>query len=401
MLPPVPAATQVYGSPNACNLCHIDEESGWAEEWVERWYGRSYQDDYMFRAGLVDAARKRDWSRLEEILGYIQDPQRDEVFSNSLIRLLENCEDRRKWPVLLEATRDPSPLIRSSAVSALTGYITEEGRQALIAAAADEARLVRIRAAAALSSYSLGALPEGERVVVEKATAEYEDYLRCGPDQWSSHYNMGNYYVNLGRLQDALKEFNIASRLQPQSIPPLVNASMIHARLGQPRSAENKLRRAYDVDPSNAIVNYNLGLLLAEQGRPGEARKMLEAALREDPQLYAAAYNLAILVAESDLEKAISWCRRAAEGRPEDPKYSYTLAFYLFQSGQLNESRRVLEELLQREEDYLDAYTLLGMIHEKESKMKEAAAVYRRALKVEGLPPAMRFQLENRLAKLQ
>ena len=30
MRPPAPAATREFGSPNACNLCHADQDARWA-----------------------------------------------------------------------------------------------------------------------------------------------------------------------------------------------------------------------------------------------------------------------------------------------------------------------------------------------------------------------------------
>jgi len=37
MRPPTPAATLAWRSPNACNLCHIDQKSGWADKHVRAW----------------------------------------------------------------------------------------------------------------------------------------------------------------------------------------------------------------------------------------------------------------------------------------------------------------------------------------------------------------------------
>ena len=37
MLPPTPAATMAYQSPNACNLCHTDKDAAWADKYVRQW----------------------------------------------------------------------------------------------------------------------------------------------------------------------------------------------------------------------------------------------------------------------------------------------------------------------------------------------------------------------------
>ena len=88
MLPPTPAATRKFKSPNACNLCHQDKDAAWADKQVRQWHKKDYQAPVLHRAGLIDAARRRDWTRLPEMLTYITDKNHDPVFATSLIRLL-------------------------------------------------------------------------------------------------------------------------------------------------------------------------------------------------------------------------------------------------------------------------------------------------------------------------
>ena len=78
MLPPTPSATIAYKSPNACNLCHTDKDAAWADKYVREWRTRDYQAPVLKRAALIDAARKRDWKQLPEMLDYIteQGPRR-------------------------------------------------------------------------------------------------------------------------------------------------------------------------------------------------------------------------------------------------------------------------------------------------------------------------------------
>jgi hypothetical protein len=41
-----------------------------------------------------------------------------------------------------------------------------------------------------------------------------------------------------------------------------------------------------------------------------------------------AAYNVCVITSKDRINKAVSWCRKAVELRPQDPKYVVTLAFY-------------------------------------------------------------------------
>ena len=59
----------------------------------------------------------------------------------------------------------------------------------------------------------------------------------------------------------------------------------------------------------------------------------LKKALKVDPQMAQAAYNLCIITSKDRINEAVSYCKKAAELRPQEPKYAYTLAFYLNQKG--------------------------------------------------------------------
>ena len=400
MLPPAPTMTILLKSPNACNLCHKDRDAQWADNWVRKWRNRDYQAPVLYRAGLIDAARKQDWSRLPEMLRYITAKNRDEIVAASLLRLLQGCRREDKWPAIIQALRDPSPLVRSAAASALSTCRTPQAQEALWEAAGDDFRLVRVNAAMALSRIpGLTLQAEGQKKL-EKATGEYLASLQSRPDLWSSHYNLGNYHLDRGELTLAMAAYETALKLEPRSIPALVNASMAQARMGNGEKAESFLRKALDADPGSAEANFNLGLRKGEQKNFSEAEKHLRAALKADPQMAEAAYNLGVLLGKDRLEEAIQYCRKAHELRPEDPKYGYTLAFYLNQKGDLVGATRVLQETLFRQPGYGDAYMLLGEIYTRQGQKEKAAGMYMQALRNKSLPESDRARIGAKLQEL-
>jgi predicted Zn-dependent protease len=123
---------------------------------------------------------------------------------------------------------------------------------------------------------------------------------------------------------------------------------------------------------------------------------MTLAALKEDPSLAVAAYNLSVIVSKDRLKEAIEWGQKAYQLRP-DPRYGYTLAFYLQQNGDADRSVKVLREVTGKAPAYGDAYLLMGDIYEKQGKKKEAEAIYREALGKEGLPRDARLRIDAKL----
>ncbi len=400
MLPPTPAATLAFESPNACNLCHHDKGVQWADEWVRKRQTRDYQASTLQRARLIEEARKKDWSRLDEMLQFIAGKERDEVTAASLIRLLTLCEDERKWPALLGALKDESPLIRASAAQGLAGNFGPEALKELLAATEDEYRVVRIRAAMALSGYPRTMLSEEDFQALERATAEFMASLKIHPDDWESHYNMGNYLLNRGHLSAALVAYDTAVRLDPRRILPYLNASIAAARLADMVRAEELLQKALEIEPNSPAVNFHMALLRADQGDMPQAEKHLRATLRADPQMAEAACNLCVLLAKDRLEEAVQWCRKAHELDPGDGKYAYTLAFFERKGGKTDEAIRILRDAIGREATNTEAILLLAEIYEEQSLKTEAKALVVGALSNIALSSRDRYRLFLKLQEL-
>ncbi len=400
LLPPVPASTITYKSPNACNNCHTDKDARWADENVRKWRNRDYQAPFIHRAGLVDAARKRDWSKLPDIGAYLKSGDRDEIYAVSLIRLLHPCSHQEKWPMILEAMNDTSPLVRSAAAEELSEYPSGKAYRALVKATGDEYRIVRIRAVDALAGFPKSEIGEADRRNVDRALQEYVNSLMIRSDHWSSYYNMGNYLLRAGYPEQALASYGVAAKRDPRTPVPLVNMSMAYARLADMQNAEKSLRKALKLDPRNAAAHLNLGLLLAEQKKIKEAEEHLRLAYKYDPQMAEASYNLGVLLEKERPSESLKMLRKAYEISP-NPKYGYTLAYYERHAGNAAEAARILQKVIASKPATVDPYLLLGEIYESDGKRMEAARVYKEAADNENLHRQDRslFERKSQLIK--
>jgi tetratricopeptide (TPR) repeat protein len=386
MRPPMPSASVAFKSPNACNLCHSDRDAVWADNQVRKWHTRDHQKPVLHVASLVDAARKHDWSRLTEMLDYVTSATHDEVFANSLVRLLRYCEDEKKLPAFLEVLKnDASPLVRASAADSLGDRLTSQTVEALLAATRDEYRLVRVRAAASLAAVPQEMIAQKDRTHFDSAVVELEAALNAHPDDALSHYNLGNFYSARREFDRAISSYENAVKLRPDLLIAYVNASVAYNSAGNNKKAEQSLRKALEIDPEDVAANLNLGMLLGELERPEEAKKAFLTALKADPKSAQAAYNLGVITARDNINEGIKWCRRAAELRPDEPRYLYTLAFYQHQNGDTDGAIETLQQMFRRKIASPDAYSLLGSIYEQRGEIEKAIEVYRHAAEDEKL----------------
>ncbi|SDK72300.1 Tetratricopeptide repeat-containing protein [Maridesulfovibrio ferrireducens] len=370
MLPPTPAATIAFGSPNACNGCHMDKDAVWADKKVREWRQRDYQAPVMYRSGLVDSARKGDWSRLGEINDYIMAQDHDPIFTTSLIRLLRGCNVSEKEKPLFTALNDASPLVRSAAAEALGPPSSPEAVQALVKATGDPYRLVRIRAAAALSGLPMNITKGQFKDNLDRATQEYMASLTARPDLWTSLYNLGNYHLHRREFVQASEAFDKAHGLAPRAVPPLVNNAMALAGKGDTKSARDRLREALQLSPDNPAILFNLGLIEGELGDIKAAEKHLRASLKVDPKLAQAAYNLSLLTGKQKPLESMDFAERAYV-LEVNPRYGFNLAFAQNRAGKRTSAKATLRTIIEKWPGYADAYLfILDLTDNKDEKMK-------------------------------
>ena len=81
------------------------------------------------------------------------------------------------------------------------------------------------------------------------------------------------------------------------------------------------------------------------------------------------------------MDEAINLCRSAARLEPDQPRYAYSLGFFLRQSGRFMEATTALEGVMTRHPRQTEAALLLGEIYEEQGLRERAEEVYRKALR--------------------
>jgi len=314
--------------------------------------------------------------------------------------LLRACDDEAKWAGIMPCLKDSSPLVRAAAVEAVGDRLSPETILSLLAATRDEYRLVRLRAAAVLAPVARETLNEADRKALTTASDELLASYRARPDDTASQHNLGNYLMERREYDRAIEAFEISRKLDPNSVAPLVNVALAYNAQGQNAQAEASLRRARQLDPTNGVVNLNLGMLLAEMNKLAEAESAFRTAFKSESQSAQAAYNLGVLLSKTNPHETLRWCQRAADLRPQEARYAYTLAFYQNQQGLTREAVKTLEKLIQQAPPHVESYGLLGQLYEAGNRVADAVSVYRRAADNVKLPEPQRAVFRARAQAL-
>ncbi len=71
---PVPENTVTHGIPNACNLCHQDQDAAWAARQTTAWYGAKSRQSLIRRADAFTQARQENAAAIPALLEILSDP---------------------------------------------------------------------------------------------------------------------------------------------------------------------------------------------------------------------------------------------------------------------------------------------------------------------------------------
>lgn len=330
--PPCPEAAKRYGATSACIVCHDKKDEDWAAAKVRAWFPDDTRRKKMLRIGeLIDPARKRDWSTLPAMLAYLREPAEatEPVVCASLVRLFRDCPDGAIWPVVRQCATHPSALVRGAAAGTLSGNLRDSDSVAVLCRAlADPVRVVRIQAAQALAALPRTALDAKTLEVLGRAEKELLGMLTARPDDWASHYNLGNYRMARGDFSAAMESYKVSMKLRSDTVMPFVNASILASQNGNIQEAISYLRQASQNQPDHGAVHLNLGLALGETGDFVGAEKALRVAMKDPGCAAQAAFNCAVLVGRRNPKGAVELIKYALQREPDNTRYQEALRYY-------------------------------------------------------------------------
>jgi protein O-mannosyl-transferase len=114
------------------------------------------------------------------------------------------------------------------------------------------------------------------------------------PTHHIAHGALGNAAFAENRLDEAIREFSEARRLNPGYAQWAENLGVVLDRSGRKAEARAEFEAALAIDPHHAGAHHNLGLQLAGEGKYDEAIGHFEASLHEDPDQYMVHYNVGV-----------------------------------------------------------------------------------------------------------
>jgi len=133
-------------------------------------------------------------------------------------------------------------------------------------------------------------LIDANRLAIQKDLKNYNLFSR------SFNYHLGRAFIdeNSSGYQNALKELDLAQRLEPDNYRVIFRQGVVYFRMDNLKLAEEKFKYAIKINPLCQDAYYDLGLIYNRQSRFTEAEEVLKRAVSLDPENIESHFELGL-----------------------------------------------------------------------------------------------------------
>jgi tetratricopeptide (TPR) repeat protein len=242
-------------------------------------------------------------------------------------------------------------------------------------------RSQRIAAAAVICI--LGVLTWRQCRIYRDIQTFYRTTLDRNPDCWMAHNNLGDALFQMGRMAEAIDNYQEVVRLKPEFAAAHYYLGNALARTGRPTEAIAQYEQALRIKPGYVKARNDLGAALVDAGRLPEAIDQYEQALRIKPDTPEIYYNLGIALARAGRSpEAVARYEEALRIKPNYPEAQNNLGAVFAAAGRFAEATVHYEQALRLRPDYAEAHNNLGYVLFKIARPQEAIGHYETALRI-------------------
>ncbi|MDH3827758.1 MAG: tetratricopeptide repeat protein, partial [Desulfobacterales bacterium] len=127
---------------------------------------------------------------------------------------------------------------------------------------------------------------------LEEAIREYKKAIEIFPNNYKAYYNLGVLYDGQGALKEAVANYKRTIAINPAFIDAQFNLGNIYHNQGLLEEAIQQYRKVTELDPADFEARNNLGVAYARRGKFDQAIAQWEKVLEIEPQNKSAGDNI-------------------------------------------------------------------------------------------------------------
>ncbi len=233
---------------------------------------------------------------------------------------------------------------------------------------------LRVSVALLIATGPLGIATYARNFVWRDEASLWSDVAAKSPNKARVRYNLGHVFQDLERLDDAVREYRQAIRLDPGFPDPHTNLCNLLQDIRRWDEAVGECLAAIRLAPQLPNPHYNLGNVHRATGRLEDAASEYREAIRLDPSMAVAHNNLGgVYELTRDFDRALLEYREAARLAPDSADAHYNLAYAYQVHGDLDGAEREYRETLRLDPMRANAHADLGNVYRLKGRLDDAA----------------------------
>ncbi|HYM22783.1 MAG TPA: tetratricopeptide repeat protein [Vicinamibacterales bacterium] len=219
------------------------------------------------------------------------------------------------------------------------------------------------------------ALADGDTFAAIEA---YSGAIAFRSDSMVAHLRLGETYLHSNNLEEAAREFRLASRLDPAAVRPLEELGDVTYQQQNYARAVDAYQHFLRLDDTSARVSYKLALAWYREGEFERSLQSLRDTIRLDPRMGDAYYLLAVCLRERRGERndSTAEARVALEHAlalmPGSIPVREELADVYASAGRVDDELEQLQVLASLDRDHIERQIAIGLAHARAARTSSA-----------------------------
>lgn len=241
----------------------------------------------------------------------------------------------------------------------------------------------------------------GREQQTEKGRKLLEDELKRAPDSSPVRLLMATADVRVGKLDDAIQQYEWLSANDPRSPQTYESLGDVYILKGDLKNSLASYQRAREMAPDDPGVIGRIAYLESTSSQYKEAIANLQRQLVLNPEDMIAMNNLAFALAETgtDLDKALALAEKARRKAPDNAGVADTLGWVYTRKGLNDSAVQIFSSLIKQHPDAPAFRYHLGVALLQQGKRAEAKAQLELGL-AEKPPKDLAEKIEDLVAKI-
>jgi tetratricopeptide (TPR) repeat protein len=235
---------------------------------------------------------------------------------------------------------------------------------------------------------------------MDMALKHYETAAMLKPDSVPIQNNLANAYVESEMFEKAIERFSLVLRMEPDYVQAQHDLGSAYYKMGRTEKAIEQYERVIETNPKFMNAYINLGVIYNNEGRPDKAAGYLKQVVALRPDIAEAHYNLANShAAMARFEEAIKEYSIALDLAPGNATAHYNIGNAYLSKGLFEKAIEHYRRAIRLKPDYAGAHVNLGIAYKNTGRTDMAIEHYEKAVRLEPNNPDANYNLANAYMK--